>query len=190
MSEEMKNTATPKEPTLAPKKRRRAPIVAAIVVAVLVVAGIGGWVWHETPSFCGTMCHDTMGEHLANYDGTDASGGAGLAHLHAVSSDATTCLGCHEADFESQIAELQAQMSGNYGDLTLGGRYYVDNQLCLDCHEGTYDALAETTSHLDPYNPHKQPHGQMNCNECHKGHAAQVDVCGQCHDNGGQQMQA
>ncbi|MCI8469652.1 MAG: cytochrome c3 family protein [Eggerthellaceae bacterium] len=191
MSDEIKNGGThaaPQAPEKAPRKKK-AGIVVVVVVAILAVAGIGGWIWHETPGFCGTMCHDTMGEHLANYEGTDATQGAGLARVHAV-QDGTTCLGCHEADFDSQVAELKAQLSGNYGDLTLAGRYYSDNDKCLSCHEGSYDALAELTSDLDPYNPHKQPHGQMNCNECHKGHAAQVDVCAQCHDNGGQEMKA
>jgi hypothetical protein len=172
----------------APKKRGRAKITVGIIVAVLVVACAGGWAWHNTPSFCGTLCHNTMSEHLENFNGTDESGGAGLASVHAKAN--LGCLDCHVADLESQITELQAQITGTYGDLTLGSRYYVDNDQCLSCHGGSYDALAEETADLGSYNPHEQVHGQMNCNECHKGHVEQVNTCGQCHDNGGQSMLA
>lgn len=172
-----------------PRKRtRNKGIVVGIVAAVVIVAGAGAFAWHNTPSFCGTVCHDSMGEHLANYEGTDESQGAGLAHLHA-SAD-VTCLDCHNAELDVQIAELQSQLTGQTDNLGLAQRYYIDNETCLSCHGDSYEALAESTSYLGDYNPHKQPHGEMNCNECHKGHAAQVDTCGQCHDNGGQDMRA
>ena len=140
MSEEKKDVQNvARAPEGASKKRvKRWQIVLGVVVVVLLAAGIGFYAWHNTPGFCGTMCHDSMGEHLDNYNGVDASGGAGQASWHA-QNEGTTCLDCHEAD-------------------------------------------------LGDYNPHKSPHGQMNCNECHKGHAAQVNTCGQCHDNGGQTM--
>ena len=94
-------------------------------------------------------------------------------------------------DGERRVLDYDNEViPGLYAAGCASGRYYSDNDKCLSCHEGSYDALAELTSDLDPYNPHKQPHGQMNCNECHKGHAAQVDVCAQCHDNGGQEMKA
>ena len=67
-------------------------------------------------------------------------------------------------------------------------RYYIDNDKCLSCHGGSYEELAKQTAQLGEYNPHQSPHGNLNCNECHKGHAAQVDTCGQCHPNGGQTM--
>ena len=128
--------------------KKRWPIVVGVVAAVLIVACCGGWAWHNTPSFCGTVCHDSIGNHLANYEGTDESNGAGLAAWH----------GQHEGT------------------------------TCLDCHTGSYEELAKQTADLGEYNPHQSPHGNLNCNECHKGHAAQVDTCGQCHSNGGQTM--
>ncbi len=172
--------------TPAPKKRKKAGIVAAVVVVVLVVAGAGMWVWHEQPSFCGTVCHDTMQEHVDNFYGTDASGGAGQAYVHMQAGE--NCLSCHEPTLSTQLAEVQAQLTGTYGDLGLSSRYYVDNDKCLSCHGGSYDELAKLTEDLGDYNPHDNPHGQMNCNECHKGHSAQVNTCAQCHDNGGQEM--
>ena len=87
-----------------------------------------------------------------------------------------------------QVAELQSQLAGDTDNLGLADRYYIDNDKCLSCHGGSYEELAKQTADLGEYNPHNSPHGQINCNECHKGHAAQVDTCGQCHPNGGQTM--
>ncbi|MEE1480826.1 MAG: cytochrome c3 family protein [Slackia isoflavoniconvertens] len=167
--------------------KKRWPVVVSVIVAVLVVAGIGGFAWHNTPSFCGTVCHSSMSEHVDNYYGADGTNGAGLAHWHGVNAG-TTCLDCHKADINTQVAELGSQLSGDTDNLGLADRYYVDNDTCLSCHGDSYEALAEQTADLEPYNPHDSPHGQLNCNECHKGHAQQVDTCGQCHPNGGQTM--
>lgn len=185
MAEDEKSTASQ---TPAPKKNNRRRILL-IVVGVLLVACVGGWAWHTTPSFCGTVCHDSMGEHLDNYNGTDSTNGAGTAHWHAV-KEGTTCLDCHKADLNTQVSELGSQLAGKTDNLGLADRYYVDNETCLSCHGGSYAVLAEKTASLGDYNPHNSPHGQLYCNECHKGHAAQVDTCGQCHPNGGQTMRS
>ena len=174
----------------APKKpmsKKRMTLI--IVLAVIVVAAIGMYAWHTTPNFCGTLCHNTMNEHLQNYEGKDASGGAGLASLHA--KENLGCLDCHEADLATQASEAQHQITGTYDmdDLQLGATYYVDNEKCLSCHGGSWEALAEQTSSLGDYNPHDSIHGTAPyCGECHKGHKAQVDTCGECHPNGGQTM--
>lgn len=181
MTEETKPTAASAQP-----KKNKKWIVLGIVVAVIAIVCIGGFAWHNTPSFCGTVCHTTMSEHVANYEGTDASQGAGLAHLHATAK--VTCLDCHKAGLDTQLAELNSQLSGNVGNLDLSARYYMDNATCLSCHGGSYESLATKTAGLGDYNPHANPHGEMNCNECHKAHSTQVDTCGDCHDNGGQTM--
>ena len=92
----------------SPKKKRRKGVIAgAVVLAVVLIAGIGMWIWHEQPSFCGTVCHDTMGSYLEGYESGDF-----LAHNHAQAGVA--CLNCHEAELNTQVAELQVQMSGDY----------------------------------------------------------------------------
>ena len=54
----------------------------------------------------------------------------------------------------------------------------MDSETCLSCHGGSWEALAKLTSDLGDYNPHDSIHGTIeNCNECHKGHSNQVDVC-------------
>lgn len=173
----------------APKRKHKKGAIVGVTIVIIVVAlGIGMFAWHTTPNFCGTFCHDTMNEHLTNYQGTDDSQGAGLAHAHQAAD--VTCLDCHKADLHTQASEAEIQVFHNPGNVELTSTYYVDNQTCLDCHGGSYEALAKTTEVLGDYNPHANPHGQMNCNECHKGHSAQVDTCGQCHENGGQTMRS
>ena len=45
----------------APQRHGRGTaVVVAVVAAILVVAGVGMWVWHEQPSFCGAICHTPM----------------------------------------------------------------------------------------------------------------------------------
>jgi hypothetical protein len=171
--------------TSAPKKRRKRTIVIVVIVIVLLAAGIGIWIWHEQPSFCGTFCHDAMGEHVDNYYSCDASDGAGIASVHAAAG--VTCLSCHKADTSTQVSELISYVEGD-DYVALSSAYYVDDDTCLSCHGGSYEALAEETADLGDYNPHSSPHGNMNCDECHKGHSEQVDTCGECHDNGGQEM--
>lgn len=186
MTEETaKNFETEASSAPSSRKIKRTPIVIAVVAVVLVVAGIGGWMWHEQPSFCGAVCHDAMGEHVDNYYSQDTSGGAGIASVHEAAH--VTCLECHTAELGTQVSELQSYLGGAR-DVPLTSTYYVDNQTCLNCHGGSYSELAKKTASLGAYNPHANPHGEMNCNECHKGHSAQVDTCGECHDNGGQTM--
>lgn len=186
MTEEKKETSQAGSAAAPKVAKKRWPIVVTVVVVVLVVAGIGGFAWHNTPGFCGTVCHNSMSEHVDNYYGNDESNGAGLANWHGT-NEGTTCLDCHKADLATQVSELGSQLSGDIDNLGLSDRYYVDNETCLSCH-GDYDSLAEKTADLGDYNPHNSPHGQLNCNECHKGHSEQVDTCGQCHPNGGQTM--
>lgn len=112
MTEEMKESAQAETVKAEKVGKKRWPVVVGVIVAVLVVAGIGGFAWHNTPSFCGTVCHSSMSEHVDNYYGTDSTNGAGLAHWHAV-NEGTTCLDCHKADINTQVAELGSQISGD-----------------------------------------------------------------------------
>lgn len=110
----------------APRKaRKKRWVVAGAVVAVVVVAGAGFWVWHEQPSFCNAICHVPMDPHLATYDG--ASGAPGVDKwgnevpdagvMLAVSHkelDNATCLSCHVPTIQEQVSEGVSWVSGNY----------------------------------------------------------------------------
>ncbi len=55
------------------------------------------------------------------------------------------------------------------------------NQTCLQCHFGSYTALADKTKSVSP-NPHKSHEGEIPCADCHRGHEAFFFKCGApCH---------
>ena len=44
--------------------RKKLITCGVIIVVVLGAAGVGFWTWHETPSFCGAICHSPMDSYL------------------------------------------------------------------------------------------------------------------------------
>ena len=106
----------------APKRRgRRTAVVAAVVAAILVVAGVGMWVWHEQPSFCGAICHTPMDNYLTTYESdlnspaTDKWGNevadprTMLAAYHGKLGN--DCMDCHVPTLSEQIGESR-QLGG------------------------------------------------------------------------------
>lgn len=70
------------------------------------------------------------------------------------------CETCHTADFK-------VKQSGDFDG-------------CVDCH-GSYEDMIKKTDGRFQVNPHAQHEGVLPCTECHKGHKAGVNYCGQCH---------
>lgn len=165
----------------APRKRsRKAWMIVGALVVVIALAGVGGWKWHEQPSFCATLCHSPMQSY---YEGYVDSGY--LVRAHAESG--ITCLGCHEPTIAQQVNELKVKISGNYEE-PLTTRVY-ENSFCggADCHgEATLLAISEKyTSDLefDPHDNHVTLAAK--CLSCHKMHREQKPLtCVGCHDEG------
>ncbi len=210
MSEETKKETEAAQPSAAApsskKTKKKWPMVVGIVAVVLVVAGIGGWIWHEQPSFCGTVCHYPMAGYLESYDSqpnseaTDAYGNevsnsnAMLAVTHK--SAGLTCLDCHESNIGQQVSEGVTWISGNYyvplderslSDLTSAVGNNDSDSFCLKsgCHDSlgisTRDDLVKSTSYMTR-NPHDQSqHGELECSDCHKAHRASTISCSECH---------
>ena len=137
--------AAPTEPA-AKKGKKKWPIVVGVVVAVLVVAGAGFWVWHEQPSFCNAICHTPMDPYLPTYEAqpgepaTDkwgneletASGMMAAVHRADESSD-ITCMGCHVPTLSEQIGEGMSWITGNYEVmLTQAGMHVVPEKSLED----------------------------------------------------------
>lgn len=172
------------------KSHKRLVTAACIVAVVLVGAGAGFWVWHEQPSFCGTVCHDSMGSYLESYEQ-----GTMLASEHAKSDVA--CLDCHEAEISAQLTELQVQLSGDYR-LPLA-KMEVDDDFCLrdGCHSReevaskTADYVAGNKTTVNPHeitfsadygeteSPHEVDGETVACATCHTVHrsSAGIDYC-------------
>lgn len=194
---------TPKRP-----RGKRWPMVAGVVVAVLVVAGAGLFVWHEQPSFCAAICHTPMDEYLATYDqemgqpgidkwGNEVTNTAGLMAVVHKDSD-VACMGCHVPTLSEQVGEGIAWLTGDYyypldeADLAWlvepSGR--SEDSFCLNeaCHTNadgsvmTREDLAALTAD-QARNPHVSQHGEASCSDCHKAHRASVNACSECHSD-------
>ncbi|MEG0070999.1 MAG: cytochrome c3 family protein [Raoultibacter sp.] len=182
------------------KKFKKWQIITGVVVVVLVISGIGGFIWHEQPSFCNAICHTPMDPYLPTYEAqpgkaaTDKwdnevrDAGAMMAATHRV--EGKTCMNCHVPTMGEQISEGMSWVSGNYvNPLTERGltdlvqaRKVASDDFCLNgsCHNMTRDELAQKTADTK-FNPHRMPHGELDCGECHKAHRASVNTCTQCH---------
>ena len=186
----------------APQRHgRRTAVVAAVVAAILVVAGVGMWVWHEQPSFCGAICHTPMDNYLTTYESdlnspvTDKWGNE-VADPHTMLAAyhgklGNDCMDCHVPTLSEQISEGAAWVAGNYNfplvertasELTKASGRDAD-ELCLNeaCHNLTRDDLYEKTADMGTYNPHWAHHEELECTTCHKAHRASVMYCTQCH---------
>lgn len=189
--------------------KRKKQIVFGVVAVVIVAAIAGMWVWHEQPSFCGTICHTPMNEYSAGYaqdvgvQGIDKWGNvvsdtnAMLAVSHREAGE--DCLSCHVPTIGQQIGELGLAVSGDYYFpldeasteslmVNSGNAEGSGDQFCLKsgCHVNsdgsvmTRDDLIAATSGM-AFNPHVAQHGEAACSDCHKSHRASVFTCTECH---------
>ena len=114
----------------APKKKgKKKWAIVGIVVVVLVAVGAGMMVWHESPSFCSTMCH-IEGTYVDNYmqeqgkPGVDKYGNkvsdtnAMMAVLHrstkATAKPEIVCVDCHVPNMMELAHDGMNYVSGNY----------------------------------------------------------------------------
>lgn len=187
----------------APKRKKKWPIVVGVVVAVLIAAGAGFWVWHEQPSFCNAICHTPMDPYNATFDqaldseGVDKWGNtventsSMLCVTHA--AEGLACLDCHVPTLGEQISEGMNWISGNYvypleerdlEELVEARGIKDSDEFCLNeaCHSQTREDLAAATADMKR-NPHVGQHGKVACSECHKAHRSSVMYCSQCHSD-------
>ena len=102
----------PGEGAQAPSPKRKAKrgwIIGGVVAVVIVVAGAGFWVWHETPSFCNAICHSPMDSYVDTYYSGD-QGMLVTAHAEA----GNNCLSCHEPVITEQVGEVMKWTSDDY----------------------------------------------------------------------------
>lgn len=168
-------------------KRRKGIAIAGVVTAVIVLAAAGGLVWHEQPSFCGTICHDPMNYYVEGYYSENE---ACLASVHE--QQQITCLECHEATIDDQINEATAWISGDFetaenGQIVDDSIHIATTDFCLasGCHE--QNEIVEATEDYGGnvgYNPHQSHNGTLECGSCHSMHGESTLYCSSCHDMG------
>lgn len=185
----------PGEGAQAPSPKRKAKrgwIIGGVVAAVIVVAGAGFWVWHETPSFCNAICHSPMDYYVETYEENDPHKGI---TVHAEND--VTCLKCHEATPWLQLQELAGWVSDNYpmtpdGTKLADGKEFASEAFCAasGCHHELGDTYDEISANLwgfsgndEKYNPHISHQGlDLECGDCHGIHESNVLVCNECHN--------
>ena len=178
-------------------------MIIGIVVAVVVVAGIGFYQWHETPEFCTAICHTPMdGKYLdtlyANpnepavdkWGNTVTKADAMLASKHGAMGK--RCMSCHVPTIQEQVTEGIEWIAGNYynplseRDLArlVFYRGVGETEFCLNsaCHDISKTGLIQKTANM-VRNPHSWYHTEYACSDCHKAHRASVMVCSQCHED-------
>ena len=186
MADEVKDAATEESSEQAPQKkkidwkRRRLPIIAAIVLVVTAI-GVAGWAWHATPECCDVICHTTMGKYydtLVNDTTTLVSKHRGVAN--------NQCLSCHEATLPQMLHEIQMTVTGTY-ELPFK-KVEFTNDFCLQsgCHlaAGVMPCATESSTAEWAFDPHSTQHGVQQCNSCHLMHDQSVFTCAGCHTFG------
>lgn len=115
-----------------PEKKRKGSkklAIVAVVVVVLVAVGAGMMVWHESPTFCSTLCH-IEGDYVDNYmqeqnaPGIDKYGNpvkntnAMMAVLHrenkATANPEILCVECHIPNVMELAHDGMNYVAGNY----------------------------------------------------------------------------
>ena len=172
-------------------------IVFVGLVALLILT-VGGWVWHQKPSFC-AVCHTPMKSHVQGYNSGDKtlmitphatgktvhSGDKPLTTAPQVTGKtALSCLNCHEQTIKQQATEALHWMTGNY-EFPLKQRAFGTRGACLatGCHiEAKIIEATKDYGGAVRYNQHDPRHGKQQCDRCHSVHGKSVLMCNQCHN--------
>ncbi len=128
-AKENPNASSEHSPSPAPKRKtKKRWAVVGIVAAVLIVAGVGFNAWHNTPEFCGAICHNPMDAYVPTYttgtvdkygnDLTETESLGMMSRLHEVTlkddgTSAATCIDCHVPSLDEQITEGMHWATGN-----------------------------------------------------------------------------
>ena len=169
----------------APKSKKKF-ITLGVIVAVIVVAGVGFGVWHNQPSFCNSVCHSPMDNYVNGYynNSTESAG----ANTHQVNN--VTCLQCHEATLEEQLSEASAWVQGSYQTDSNGSLHKTlvtaDKKMCAKsgCHDwNEVVAATENWGGNSGVNPHRSHQGEaIDCSNCHGVHTQSMMYCNTCHE--------
>jgi nitrate/TMAO reductase-like tetraheme cytochrome c subunit len=170
-----------KKPADGERTRRRVTavrlLVSLVILNVVVLAAFAVERHSRNDAeFCAN-CHN-MTAHVDSYLESN--------HMDAAHRRANVgCKDCH-ADYTlaDEMRSVVNFVAGNYDEVF--ARHKFSDEMCNGCHVGL-EYQAARTDHLRR-NPHRGHYPDLRCGACHLAHARQIDLCGRCHDNGGQRM--
>ncbi|MDY2625194.1 MAG: cytochrome c3 family protein [Coriobacteriales bacterium] len=136
------------KPKKAKMRKKKKLTIAGVVVGVVIVACVGFGVWHETPGFCGAICHTPMDPYLATYETgthdklgnelTPTEASSMLSYKHKPYMGGMRCMDCHKPVIGQQVSEGTNWITGNYavaGTNALG-QTYLESRSLADLSEG------------------------------------------------------
>lgn len=183
--QEQGGSETPK----AKKRPRKTLIIVGAFALAVAAVGVGGIIWHNSPGFCGTICHTPMSSYVEGFTSGDPTL---LVTTHV--REGQECLDCHKATLGEQIAEAQVWVAGDFAT-PLEPSGIGTRDFCLECHD-----LKEIMEATDDYaglyargisvgfqglarglNPHRSHMEHLQCGDCHQMHQSSVMQCNECH---------
>lgn len=89
-----------------PRSKKKVGATVGVILVVVIAAGAGFMVWHDTPSFCDAICHKSMDGYRPTYEATPGEPG--------------------EDKWGNEVSDARAMLASahrEYGEL-----------VCVDCH--------------------------------------------------------
>jgi hypothetical protein len=185
---------------------RKRIYTSVFMVSTMMLVGLGGlWLWLDIPSVLQPRIIPERSSSAASSLKTDsgtprASKLCGSCHImrRYVTSFATSqyldhahlraglgCTACHaNGTGYDHIIVAVTYFTTNAPTVTLPRR--LGDVVCNNCHVSMHYE-ATRTDYLTR-NPHASHWPELQCEDCHRAHGAQIDFCAGCHDNGGQRM--
>ena len=159
-------------------------LLIPVALGVIFLGFFAFYEYHETPAFCGELCH-SMGP---KYEGYEHPQNNSMMIVHK--EEGVSCTGCHvgpgwSGQVEALLAvpnEFISEAFNTYDIDDLGGIMHEES--CWKCHDGSHAIQPGnvTTVLGDQVNPHV---GDPNCFTCHPAHSAgfgvSLSTCELCH---------
>jgi hypothetical protein len=179
----------PEQGTSTKRKSRKKLFITLGIIAVMGVVLVGGVVWHNSPSFCSTLCHNPMATYVEGYDSGDPN-----LLLTTHKAQGNECLDCHETSIGEQLHEAQVWLAGDF-TTPLAASGIGTKEFCLSCHDWD-KTMATTDDYAGLYargistgfqgltkglNPHRSHMEDVDCGDCHSMHGTSVMQCNECH---------
>lgn len=150
-------------------------VLLSLNATVLGVSSLDNYT-RTHPEFCGT-CH-VMQRYVESY-----LTGNFMDNIHKQAD--VGCRDCHTDYTLTHRAEIVSRYVTGIYQPALERRTF-DQAMCTRCHI-SMAYHADRTDYL-VRNPHLSHWPDLACGDCHLAHAAQIDYCRYCHDNGGQRL--